>query len=975
MTMHWQRSTRIVILLLGLGFGWDLACRLGAEIFWFQEVDYLFVYLTRLFAKGTVWIATFGVTLGYLLFNLFLAGRLQYAHPTDAERSHLEKRILDRQNRQKKRLFFQKSEKSEPYPLQLPWLLSLSLGLAVLMGFLLVSYARVAFHYWYPDPHQVITLVPGRAQLDAITEIVNQFRDQPWYLAIVAVVAVLLLFYTRFWLTILTVVMSLVLASSLSEHWDKVLLFFQPTSFHASESVFHQDMSFYIFILPVLELLEFWSIGLSLFSFLAVLLCYLLSGDSINLGWFRGFSRAQERHLSAVGGCLMLVIAFGYWLDRYELLYSPRGVIYGAGYTDVMVQLPVNTTFSLLAGFIALLLLKRVIFPPRSPLRPSYRLLSLLLLIVVIGAISPSIVQYSIVQPNELSLEQPYIKRTIALTRQAFDLENIDEQSFDPQATLTETDLRNNSLTLSNIRLWDERPLLQTNRELQQIRPYYRFPDANIDRYSLARGNDPEQRQVLIAARELDYSAVPQKAQTWVNQHLIYTHGYGFTVSPVNTVAPGGLPEYFVKDIGAGEAGALTVSGKSVANSIPIGNPRIYYGELTTNYVMTGTRIKELDYPSGSDNVYNRYDGRGGIKIQSLWRRLLFAKYLKDWRMVLTPEFTDETKVLFRRNVNQRIRAIAPFLHYDSDPYLVSVDVSPVGTEKPSYLYWMIDAYTTSEHYPYSDPTREGLNYIRNSVKVVVDAYHGSVTFYIADPSDPIITTWSRIFPDLFQPLSAMPANLRHHIRYPIDFFNIQSERLMTYHMLDPQVFYNREDQWEIANEVYGSKAKLVEPYYLITRLPTVPFEEFILLLPYTPRQRSNLIAWLAARSDGENYGKLLLYTFPKQRLIYGPEQIEARINQDPVISQQITLWNRQGSQVIQGNLLIIPIEHSLLYVEPLYLEAAQNSLPTLVRVIVAYENRIVMAQTLEQSLQAIFQDQKTPQPIVRTVVESADSP
>jgi hypothetical protein len=355
----------------------------------------------------------------------------------------------------------------------------------------------------------------------------------------------------------------------------------------------------------------------------------------------------------------------------------------------------------------------------------------------------------------------------------------------------------------------------------------------------------------------------------------------------------------------------------------------------------------------------------------SWWRRGLFTVYLRDWRILFTRDFLPETKVLFRRNIKHRIQAIAPFLRYDSDPYLVTANVQQSGNEEQNFLYWIVDAYTTSDRYPYSDLGSEGINYIRNSVKVVVDAYHGSVDFYVADPSDSIITTWSKVFPEMFKPLDAMPITLRSHLRYPVDFFKLQSERLGTYHMTDPQVFYNREDQWQIPNEVYGDESRPVEPYYLITSLPTVPFEEFILLLPYTPRQRTNLIAWLAARSDGENYGRLLLYTFPKERLVYGPEQIEARINQDPVISQQISLWNRQGSRAIQGNLLIIPIEQSLLYVEPLYLEATQNSLPTLVRVIVAYENRIVMAPTLEEALEAIFRSQVTPDAtIIRPVEE-----
>jgi hypothetical protein len=511
---------------------------------------------------------------------------------------------------------------------------------------------------------------------------------------------------------------------------------------------------------------------------------------------------------------------------------------------------------------------------------------------------------------------------------------------------------------------------------LQQIRLYYKFLDADIDRYNLKTDVGINKQQVIIAARELDYNAVPQQAKTWINKHLIYTHGYGFTLSPVNQVGAGGLPDYFVKDIGtdADDDSALKTSDESIRASIPIGKPRIYYGEITNNYVMSSTKANELDYPSGDENVYNTYDGKGGVRLSSWWRRLLFAQYLKDWQMLLSRNITSESKLLFRRNINQRIRAIAPFLRYDSDPYLVTANVGDANdAQTQNYLYWIVDAYTTSRRYPYSDPGKNEFNYIRNSVKVVIDAYHGDVDFYVADPQDPIIQSWSVIFPRLFKPLDAMPATLRRHLRYPQDFFSVQSERLLTYHMTDPQVFYNREDQWQIPQEIYGDQPRAVQPYYLIMKLPTAQSEEFILLLPFTPTQRTNLIAWLAARSDGEEYGKLLLYQFPKQQLVYGTEQIEALINQDPVISQQISLWNRQGSRALQGNLLIIPIERSLLYVEPLYLEAERNSLPTLVRVIVVYENRIVMAETLDQALQAIFQptQPKTPA-IVRPLEQQA---
>ncbi|MEO0686625.1 MAG: UPF0182 family protein, partial [Cyanobacteria bacterium J06649_11] len=382
-------------------------------------------------------------------------------------------------------------------------------------------------------------------------------------------------------------------------------------------------------------------------------------------------------------------------------------------------------------------------------------------------------------------------------------------------------------------------------------------------------------------------------------------------------------------------------------------------------------KTQEFDYPSGNANEFNVYDGTGGISIRPLWRRLLFSEYLKDWQMLLTRNFTPETKVIFRRNIKERIQTIAPFLRFDSDPYLVAADGK--GTtidDKPTFLYWIIDAYTTSNRYPYSDPGKNKFNYIRNSVKIVVDAYNGDVSFYIADPTDPIIDTLGRIFPSMFKPLSEMPLTLRSHIRYPLDYFQIQSERLLAYHMTDPQVFYNREDLWQIPTEIYGTEKQQVKPYYLITKLPTADKEEFILLLPFTPTQRRNLIAWLAARSDGEQYGKLLLYEFPKQELVYGIQQVEALINQKPEISQQITLWNREGSRVIQGNLLVIPVEESLLYVEPIYLEAEENSLPTLVRVIVAYDNEIVMKTTLEESLKTIFGETE-----IRTRVFTPETP
>lgn len=949
----WNRIFRLVVLLLGLWLCFDIASHLAAEFLWFQELGYLPAFLLRLKTQLGLWAIAFFASAGFLLGNLALANLLKYPI------------VIDKQVRGK-----------EGFGLR--WLLPVLLVLSVLVGLILFYYTQDALRFWLP-----FTKLPSVSPLLLRWfEMVPQLPSQILQLGMLLGLSIAILINPQFWLNAIALALSLIFGFVLSEHWAQVLQYFHHSIFKSTEPLFERDISFYVFSLPVWELWEFWLVGLFLYGLVAVSLIYLHSGDSLNQGRFPGFSPPQLRHLHGLGSCLCSAIALRYWLRRYELLYSTRGVAYGASYTDVTVQLPVYTGLSLLAVAIAIILLWR-----------KNRVLSTQLLIYglglyLIGAVIaswflPIVIQRLVVEPNELARERPYIQRSIAFTRQAFDLDDIDVETFDPQGNLTVDSLQENDLTIRNIRLWDTRPLLETNRQLQQIRPYYKFPSADIDRYTLKRilsSETTEKQQTILAARELDYSGVPKEAKTWVNEHLVYTHGYGFTLSPVNTVGPGGLPDYFVKDIGVdaqeGNNSSLRTSSEQIRASIPIGQPRIYYGEISNTYVMTGTKAKELDYPSSNDNVYNSYDGSGGIGIGSVWRRCLFAQYQKDWQFLVTQNFTPQTKLLFRRNIRERVRAIAPFLRYDSDPYLVVADVNPTNVaagKSPSnqnYLYWIIDAYTTSDRYPYSDPGLDEFNYIRNSVKVVIDAYNGSVDFYIADPQDPIITSLATIFPGLFKPLDAMPPALLSHLRYPVDLFNTQSERLLTYHMSDPQVFYNREDLWQVPTEIYGSKPRQVEPYYLIMKLPRGQSEEFILLLPFTPRERPNLIAWLAARSDGQEYGKLLLYEFPKQQLVYGQEQIEARINQDPVISQQISLWNRQGSRAVQGNLLVIPISRSLLYVEPLYLEAEQNSLPTLVRVIVAYENRIVMAETLEQALQAIFQPKDTTTPAIVRPVE-----
>lgn len=991
-----RRIYQLILWIVGLWLVVEFASRIAAEILWFQEVGYLQVFLLKLKTQGLLGTIAIAVSSAFLLGNLALARRLQ--HPAEKMKSPVAGALFAslRANKMGKKNYELPVAKSQ---VTFSWLLLAVFGLSSIATLTAIHCGLLAANsLTYFGIADNLPAAPVQLGIESIQQIGVQLFSRWWELGLLLGTMLAVAIKPNFCLRAIALFLSLAIGLIAASRWTKVLQYFHPTNFNTTDPLFNQNISFYVFILPILELLGFWLTVVFLYGLVSCALTYLLSGNSLSQGIFLGFSPSQQRHLYGLGAAFMLATAFSYWLARYELLYSRGDVSYGANYADVTVRLPCYGFLSVLAGGIALLMLYQVGQLKIKNELIKKNILAWLALFFLGSLLLPKIVQQLMVKPNELAREQPYIQRSIAFTQEAFDLKKIEIKTFDPAGKLTYKDLEKNQQTISNIRLWDKRPLLQTNRQLQQIRPYYTFPDADIDRYTIknekTKKGDTESQQVLLAARELDYTAVAPEAQTWVNEHLVYTHGYGFTLSPVNTVGVGGLPDYLVKDIGvAAQKGetALEITSDRIRASIPIGYPRIYYGEVTDADAMTPTKVKEFDYPSGEDNVYNTYSGRGGIAIGSMWRRWLFANYLKNWQMALTRNFTPETKLLYRRNINKRVRAIAPFLRYDSDPYLVVADAnlskddiekekdenaneikaSPSVTDKfPNYLYWIIDAYTVSARYPYSDPGNHEFNYIRNSVKVVIDAYNGSVDFYVAYPSDPIINSWIAIFPGLFKPLDKMPPALRKHIRYPVDLLSIQSERLLTYHMEDPQVFYNREDLWRVPNEIYGSEQQPVEPYYLITKLPTETAEEFILLLPFTPVSRNNLIAWIAGRSDGGDYGKLLLYLFPKQRLVYGPEQIEALINQDPVISEQISLWNRQGSKALQGNLLVIPIEQSLLYVEPLYLEAERNSLPTLVRVIAVYENRIVMAENLNLALKALFQQQSTNKPAIIRPVE-----
>jgi len=723
-----------------------------------------------------------------------------------------------------------------------------------------------------------------------------------------------------------------------SAGWKTVLRFFNAVPFGIADPVFSKDVGFYVFTLPFYEYL--WSgafYGL-LLVILVTAIAYSLKGRallieedgsefSLNVPRFTSFARA---HLSLLGALLMLVVASGYRLGMYRLLYSKRSdVFFGAGYTDLHIQLPVLKLLIALSLFAAVLFILNIKL--KDITLPLVGVALLVLVSVVGGGMYPNLIQQYRVSPNEISLETPYIERNIEYTTKAYGLENIDERLFAANLNLSAFDLERNNETIENIRLWDHRPLKQTYGQMQEIRLYYTFNDVDVDRYHI----DGIYRQVMLSPRELSQRQLPSEARTWVNEHLVYTHGYGVVVSPVNRVTEEGLPELLIKDI---------PPKSSIATKVT--RPEVYYGEEANDYVVVNTKEPEFDYPKGDKNEYANYAGSGGVVLDSALKKLAMTLRFRSAKLFLTDSITPQSRLMMYRNIHDRVRTIAPFLEYDEDPYVAVSD---------GKLYWIQDAYTTTDRYPYSQPYGR-LNYIRNSVKVVVDAYNGDVSYYVVDAEDPLLKTYVKIFPELFKPVSEMPEGLLEHIRYPVDLFRIQAAMYSTYHMRDPKVFYNKEDLWNIPNEVYEENQQEMEPYYMIMRLPGEEEEEFILMLPFTPNNKDNMIAWMAAKCDQPDYGELVLYKFPKEELIYGPMQIEARIDQNAEISQQLTLWSQEGSRVIRGNTLVIPIEESVLYVEPLYLLAERSELPELKRVIVGYGTRIFMEATLEKALRRVFE-------------------
>ncbi|MEL6496569.1 MAG: UPF0182 family protein, partial [Cyanobacteria bacterium J06623_7] len=733
--------------------------------------------------------------------------------------------------------------------------------------------------------------------------------------------------------------------------WELFPQFINTTSFGRVDPIYQKDLGFYLFRLPLLDNLENWWLTLLLATLVLVIVVYIFKGilrfnwqwKSLVLEsqWQQLITKPIKVHLSLLLAAIALDIAVDFWLERYELLYSPRGVVWGADYTDTHSRL-----FAFWVMIVASVLLGIWLIAAtwsNSLRRPIYGLGVYAVILVLVNGTYPQLQQRFVVEPNELAKETPYIEHNIEFTRRAYNLDLVDSQNYQlrDDSNANPNILTENQETIDNIRLWDYRPLLSTYRQLQEIRFYYRFHDVDVDRYTF----DGDYRQVMLSPREFDYSEVPASAKTWVNQRLKYTHGYGLVMNPVNEVTEDGLPVLLVKNIPPVSQVDLNIQ-----------EPGIYYGELTKDYIYTGMDTYEFDYPRGDENAFIKYDGLGGVPLNNWWRRLAYAYEQGSLKVLISRYFTPDSRIHYYRQISDRVNHVAPFLKYDNDPYMVVVN---------GRLKWIIDAYTTSDRYPYAEAVAhaqktelikdKNINYVRNPVKVVVDAKDGTMQFYAVDEEEPILATYRKSFPQLFKSTAAIPAEIKAHFRYPQDLFEIQAKMYLSYHVTDPQVFYNREDDWRFATELYQGKQIQVEPDYLIMKLPGETAAEFVLILPFTPINRDNMIAWMAARSDGENYGKLSLYEFPKQELIYGPFQIEARIDQNPEIAEQITLWSQRGSKVIRGDILVIPMTGSLLYVQPLYLSAEQGELPELTRVIVAYDKDIVMTPSLEQSLATLF--------------------
>jgi uncharacterized membrane protein (UPF0182 family) len=738
---------------------------------------------------------------------------------------------------------------------------------------------------------------------------------------------------------------ALILSGGAGTQWQTLALFQHASPTGITDPVLGQDVSFYLLTLPFLHSIANWLLGLDFMAAILVGALYAWRGDTFDLN----LSPRAVAHLSVILGVFAVTLAGWTWLGRYDLMYAHNSsVVWGAAYTDVNARLPLYSVQAgagiVLAGaLIVNAWLRRLWLPVAAA--------GIWVAMLLIGQIYPGIVQSFFVTPSAQSYELPYIVREIAGTRAAYGLSTVTVNPFTGDQPLTLQEVQNDQVTVNNLRLWDYAPLKDTYEQLQTIRTYYTFNDIDIDRYTIAG----QYQQLEISAREFDFSKLPPSAQQWVNQHLVYTHGYGLAASPVNAVVGEGLPDYVVGDLPP--TGALKIT-----------QPAIYFGEVTNDYVLAHSSTREFDYPQGSQDVFTSYTGTHGVPMTQL-NKALWSLRLGDFNLLVSSQINNQTLMLYQRNIVQRASELAPFLTFDGDPYTVDVD---------GHIYWILDAYTTGSTYPYSQTVTfqpsgsnpADINYVRNSVKVVIDAYEGTANFYVIDPKDPIIQAYQATFPSLFKPIDAMPAGLRAHLRVPIDLFNVQVQIYATYHITDPKVFFSREDVWDIptAQTSPGSAATPVEPYYVLFRLPGEQNPEFLLIMPFTPRGKNNMVSWMAARNDGANYGQYVSYVLPKDKVIFGPQQVANRINENPAISRDFTLFHQAGSQVQQGNLLVVPIGNSFLYFEPIYLRANQaSSLPELKKVILADSVNVVYADTLQQAIDQLVGTSTAPPPTTTT--------
>jgi uncharacterized protein len=746
-------------------------------------------------------------------------------------------------------------------------------------------------------------------------------------------------------LRIVSLVIAFVVGIAASAQWMSVMMALRGVPVGERDPLFGRDIGFYLFRLPAISGVLDTFVVLIVLSIVGTLLLYLARGAIIWRPRQASIQPSASRHVGALVALLFLVFAVQLWIvNSSALLYSGTGPLAGASYADVHVSLP-GIRISAVAALLAAGLVVYGVATQKLLWYAALAIAGYAGVGVVFRGLFPVAEQKFVVAPNELVREREYLQRHISATRRAWRLDSVATRDLDPGMNLTLADVRADTATVENVRLWERDLLQQTFGQLQEIRTYYDFASVTDDRYVI----DGHYRQVHVSARELNTASLPTR--NFINDRLTFTHGMGIAMAPVNQVTSEGLPVLFIKDL-------PPVS----TTSIKVTRPQIYYGQLTNSYVFVGTGQKEFDYPAGESNAYTNYTGTGGVRIGSFLRRALYAWQFGSMDIVLSSYLSSDARILYRRNIMDRARTALPFLQFDEEPYLVVTDAGA--------LVWMLDAYTSSTYWPYSEPMEDGTNYLRNSVKVAIDAYNGTIDAYLVDAADPIARTYRAIFGEIFKPFSEMPADLRKHMRYPGELFRAQTALYATYHMVDPDAFYHREDQWKYPSSEQGTPNANPFMRHIILHLPGETGAEFIYMTPFTPRGKENLAAWMAARMDGANYGKLIAYRFPKQSLVYGPRQIANRINQETTISQQLTLWDQKGSRVIRGELLVIPIRGTLIYVQPLYLRAEGGTIPELKRVVVALDNRVAMGETLDDALSLLFGGASAP----RATLAAADT-